>query len=442
MSGAGRPLAALSVVVALVACRTPARAVAETDAAASPASSKAASVGDAGPAVVDLLHSVACVVAVSSKVDNPKDFPEHLVDGKAETAWNGKTGDLHGWIAFRTPPVTRVKRVELTVGFDKGELFTKNHRITKVRLSRGGTIVREADLDPEIRGFQGIDVDEAGGDFKLEVLATLPGAEKTWRELTVSELRVLGHANGAPENPTHLPAMAIGNLDGVVPHVTKKGSPPTGPFPSIAALCAAYDKVMAPLMDAVWTDDRYPGKISAPHCAPWTDTSLAKVGATVKQGPFLDGQFVRVNDTSLESARLVLETEKGFSLTPVVLWSRHHDDPGCGHLAAESKLEDAKLVASSVARQSLVIRMLQSDVYNSLVGAGSTGTIETAYACAVDDTMAVTCQGPLVVGRSTAYPPGWDNATLQFPRVDPNKVAWGMRKEPLLGPAGDLRFGP
>ena len=47
-------------------------------------------------AAIDLLHVVPCVVAVSSKVDNPKDFPEHLVDGKNETAWNSKTGDLHG----------------------------------------------------------------------------------------------------------------------------------------------------------------------------------------------------------------------------------------------------------------------------------------------------------------------------------------------------------
>ena len=31
--------------------------------------------------IVDLLHTVDATVAVSSKVDNPRDFPEHLVDG-------------------------------------------------------------------------------------------------------------------------------------------------------------------------------------------------------------------------------------------------------------------------------------------------------------------------------------------------------------------------
>ncbi len=81
---------------------------------------------------------------------NRKDFPEHLVDGKAETAWNSKTGDLNGFIAFRAPAATRVKRIELTAGFDKvsptaGDLFTKNHRITNVRLTREGKLVKEGD---------------------------------------------------------------------------------------------------------------------------------------------------------------------------------------------------------------------------------------------------------------------------------------------------------
>ena len=35
-----------------------------------------------------------------------------------------------------------------------------------------------------------------------------------------------------------------------------------GPFPTLAALCAAYDKVMAPLIDAAFPGDRYPGKIA------------------------------------------------------------------------------------------------------------------------------------------------------------------------------------
>jgi hypothetical protein len=141
--------------------------------AATPATASAASntADKAADPIVDLFHTVDCTVAVSSKVDNPKDFPEHLVDGKKETAWNGKTGDLAGFVLFRVPKSARVLRVELTAGFDKiakdgGDLFTMNHRITKVRLSREGTVIKEADLDPNKRDLQAIDLDEPGDDSR------------------------------------------------------------------------------------------------------------------------------------------------------------------------------------------------------------------------------------------------------------------------------------
>jgi hypothetical protein len=47
----------------------------------------------------DLLGIVPAKIAVSSAVRNPRDFPEHLVDGDPNTAWNSQTGDLAGaWI--------------------------------------------------------------------------------------------------------------------------------------------------------------------------------------------------------------------------------------------------------------------------------------------------------------------------------------------------------
>jgi hypothetical protein len=62
-----------------------------------------APVEDAG-ALVELLHATPALVAVSSRVDNPRDLPEFLVDGRAVTAWNGRTGDLvGGYMAFRVP---------------------------------------------------------------------------------------------------------------------------------------------------------------------------------------------------------------------------------------------------------------------------------------------------------------------------------------------------
>jgi len=390
---------------------------------------------------IDLLHSVPCVVAVSSKVDNPKDFPEHLVDGKNETAWNSKTGDLHGFMLFRVPKVSHVTHIELTVGFVKtnatGDLFTKNHRIEKVRLSREGKIVKEVSLDPESRELQGFDVDEDGGDFKLEVLATRPGTEKSWRELTVSELRVMGLANGAPENPQHVPLMAIGSLDGIPARSTPKGEPPPGPFADVNALCAAWDKAMAGPIKAAFPGDRYPGEIGRPHCKPLSDARLSKVRNDVAKGPFVSGQFLLVNETERQEARLALQTEKGVSLTNVVLWSRYHGDPGCGH-ASDEVFEDAQLMTTAMGRPTLVIRILRSDVY-WLGSMDPGGTVEHAYACTVDDHGAASCEGPVAVARSVGWPAGWDVANGTYPPVDVTKTKWAFRREPVLGPAGDLR---
>ncbi|MBS2013856.1 MAG: hypothetical protein JST00_13285 [Deltaproteobacteria bacterium] len=391
--------------------------------------------------MIDLLHSVDCTVAVSSKVDNPKDFPEHLVDGKNETAWNGRTGDLGGFIAFRVPKVTRVKRIELTVGFvktgPKGDLFTMNHRIEKVRLTREGALVKEVTLDPDDRRMQGFDVDEAGGDFELRVLATKPGTEKSWKELVVSELRVLGLANGAPENPSHLPKMAIGGLDGVTPRPRVAGAPPPGPFPTTKELCAAYDGTMAASIKKAFPGDRYPGEITPPHCKPVDDPRPSTIAAAVAKGPFKGGQFLRVHDASESSVRLALETSKGVSLTPVTLSSRFHDDPGCGH-ASEARFEDATLLTSSTGRETLVVRIVRTDVY----WLGSTnpgGTVEEAYACSADTSGAASCEGPKVVGKATGWPHEWDVANGSFPPVDLTKTHWDFRRMPSLGPAGDLR---
>jgi len=385
------------------------------------------------------LHSVPCVVAVSSKVDNPLDFPEHLVDGKPETAWNGRTGDLRGFIAFRTPAVTRVRKVSLTVGFDKGDLFTKNHRISRVRLSREGTPLLERDLDPDVRGFQDLEVDAPGGDFRLEVLDTVPGTEKRWRELVVSELRVFGFANGAPENPTHMPELAIGSLDGVPvrPPVTTH-APPPGPYPSIDALCRAYTRAMSAPIKAAFPGDRYPGEVGPAHCVRSTAETAPSV--SLPGSAFRSATVVVVNDTSKRSARLVLETTRGFSLTTVHTWTHHHVDTGCGH-ASDHDVEDARVMRGARGRDVLVVRTMATDAY-WLGSPDPGGSVERAWACDEDTEGAAHCEGPLVTGRSAGWPASWDLARNTFPHVDAAAVSWAFRKDVVLGPAGDLRLAP
>jgi len=172
-----------------------------------------------GNALDDLLHFTDARLGVSSKVDNPRDHAEHVADGKLDTAWNGKTGDLvGGWIGFRVPKDTRVRIIELTVGYvaksKKGDdLFLMNHRIAKVRVTRDGKAVKEHTFDPENRGYQRITLDEAGGDFKLEVLEVKAGTKKEWRELVVSEIRVFGTAGSAKLADPIIPRVMVGGLD-------------------------------------------------------------------------------------------------------------------------------------------------------------------------------------------------------------------------------------
>ncbi len=409
------------------------------------ATKKSAPPADPDP-IVDLLHTVDATVAVSSKVDNPHDYPEHLVDGKPETAWNGKTGDLKGWIAFRVPSSAKVVRVEITPGFDKkatkGDLFTMNHRIKKVRISRQGEMVKEAVLDIGNRGLQSIDIEAPGGDFKIDVLETVPGTQKNWRELTISELRVWGRAGGAPANPARIPKMAIGSLDGrPPPKSVAKAEAPRGPFASPAELCAAYDKVMTPLIDAKFTDDTYPGKLPPPHCA-MKPPPRGFSSAAFKAGPFKDAAFAVVNGLEEQESVLLIETEKGWFRTDVRAWSRYIGDPGC--LRATSALfEDVTFAKSSTGQDVALIRLVNREVMWGQMAdeLSRAATVESVYACRADATGAVACEGPKTLATAhEPLPPSWSPDTgAGFFAIDVEKIPWASRKKPTIGPAGDLR---
>lgn len=151
-------------------------------------------VADAGPTVVSLLHHTDAEITLSSRVDNPRDFPEHLVDGKPSTAWNGKTGDLKAWIEVKLDPRVHVTAIEITAGFDKGDLFEKNHRIKTLRFEHDGKMVSLIAVDPTKRSLQRFPVDKPGGTLRFTVEESEPGTNKAWKEIVVSELRVLGTA--------------------------------------------------------------------------------------------------------------------------------------------------------------------------------------------------------------------------------------------------------
>jgi hypothetical protein len=166
--------------------------------------------------IVDLLRSVATDVAVSSVYRNEAAQAARIADGDLETAWNSRTGDLVGaWIEARLPAEATVTSIELTVGFTRrtasADLFAGNHRIRLVRLLRDGAEVGVFLLDPESRALQTLAVTGPGGVYRIEVVEVQPGTRPTWRELCVSEIRIMGRSAGARPGE-RLPRFAAGRL--------------------------------------------------------------------------------------------------------------------------------------------------------------------------------------------------------------------------------------
>ena len=170
------------------------------------------------PKAVNLLSTVPTVVAVSSTVDNRAILPEHLVDGKLDTAWNSRTNQLVGaWIGFRLPADAKLETIKLTVGFTKkdkklGDLFLMNPRITRVRVMKDGKVLAEKALDPEVRSLQDVAVAGGGGDYKVEIIDIVPGTKKTWREISISELQVWGTTT-KPAPKQQKPIVRVGSFE-------------------------------------------------------------------------------------------------------------------------------------------------------------------------------------------------------------------------------------
>jgi hypothetical protein len=393
---------------------------------------------EAAAKLVDLLRFSPAVVAVSSKVDNPKDFPEHIVDGKSETAWNGKTGDLRGWIAFRVPADARVKRIELTVGFDRDGLFEKNVRIAQVRIKRNDTFVMWADLDPKKRGMQTIALDEPGGDFVVEVTKTEAGSRADYQELCVSELAVLGLAPRERYEAPHLPDVKIGGLDvkPSPPPPPKKPRPPeaapvgVGPFATPEDYCVAQKSGVARAMFDHWgSGNEYPGVIE-PSCA----TSPVNVKKRAVKPPFLDAREVYYHEVGTEDVGVLLETDRGWWKTPWILSSRSHNDPGCMHSSMQERLE---LTSPDPTAPVVWMRILDGES-SWMIGPDSaswTTWTERLEVCRVDATTKdVVCEKTMELAKDRTEDGG--------PMSLEVKPTFEKRKTPKIGDGGTIELVP
>jgi len=253
---------------------------------------------------VSLLHHTDAEITLSSRVDNPRDYPEHLVDGKPSTAWNGKTGDLGAWIEVKLDPKVQITAIAITSGFDKGDLFEKNLRIAKIRVEHDGALVKEATLDTSARHLQRIPIDRPGGTLKLTVLETVPGKNEAWKEIVVSELRVLGTAPpGVLRADSRMPRMrvAAGSAPAPLPASLQEVKVEGREGASLEAICAAFRAdVMAIVRRAQKAGHGLEGyDPSEVKCKPTTLSPLAGTlpnGWTITTGvslSYFDGVVVR-----------------------------------------------------------------------------------------------------------------------------------------------------
>jgi hypothetical protein len=145
-----------------------------------------------------------------------------LFDGDMQTAWNSATmpeGDTSSRsIHVRIPAGARVTAIDLTVGFTKvqgaSDLFSGNRRLRRVRVRHpGGEVL--ATLNSEEQRLQRIPVTGEAGDYEIELLEWVQGTRPTWRELCISELRVMGTADASAPRAT-APTPLLGVLPGSV----------------------------------------------------------------------------------------------------------------------------------------------------------------------------------------------------------------------------------
>ena len=351
------------------------------------------------PAVlVDLLLETNATITVSSRVDNPTDFPEHLVDGRPDTAWNGKTGDLHGWVEVVLPAEVQVTSIALTAGFDRkrgsDDLFTMNHRISKVRILRDGALVREVSLDTARRDLQHIPVTApaSGGTWRLEVAETLPGTKKEWKELVVSDLKMYGIAGVVRLPEPRLPKVLVAPGSAPAPRAASgvEGVAGEGRFAtSLRALCDGFTADMSRAIRREMPTSTMKG----PFCRPIMPTPgfegslpIGWKGTHAVELERFYGNFVST------SSHLVIEGDDGtFLIGPRY---GHRDDLGCFstpvQVAAAFRL--ARRGAQNwlvSARTQIVSRYVEDADGRGLVPSGGTAEFE-ALVCSLTATK-VTC---------------------------------------------------
>ncbi len=161
--------------------------------------------------LIDLVHRVPVTVAADSAYHGQLNQVERLYDGDLTTAWNSESNEGTAVLTFLFERPTELHAVAMTSGYTKTDgdrdLFAGNRRINSIEIVVDGESKKRAPLDPDSRELQTVTLDEpvAGQRVEVRLAGFSPGTNADWRELCVSELRLMGvdaSASAEPLTPT------------------------------------------------------------------------------------------------------------------------------------------------------------------------------------------------------------------------------------------------
>jgi hypothetical protein len=240
-----------------------------------------------------------------------------------------------------------VDAIELTSGYVrvKGDqdLFAMNHRIKRVEIRRNGKHLGSTVMDTNSRALQRLQVDADGGEFKIIVKETVAGTDSRWREVVVSEFRVLGKPGAERRSVTERIVVSVGSLDATPPKAIGDELDfdiPTElrhPYPSIDAFCKEF---------LPWAKAHAPAEIS--ENSQWNDGSpvtqilcqeVSVPVLTNAVSPWLGARGVRLAWAYRDATRVFAVMADGIRPTPIFFDDHYGNPMGCPPIWSRGPLE-------------------------------------------------------------------------------------------------------
>lgn len=264
-------------------------------------------------APVDLVHHLGLIVSVSSTVGNGRDLPAHLIDGDLHTAWSSRTGELAGArLSVSLPDDAEVTAIALTAGLTRTvpqDLFRMNPRVARVEISRDGVVLREAALDVENPALQTLPVSGRGGRWTVRVREVRPGSRPAWREVSISELRVMGRAPARAHTPPQV------WIEGASLGRGREAVAVQGPWSAPGGFCASLPTTDPGRCHSPYTEE---GTVSVCGCVEGGESPQGVTQLPAPQGPVRAATVRRIIEDvhDLDPCVLLLETARGTFALP------------------------------------------------------------------------------------------------------------------------------